>query len=94
MKLPRPRFSVRWLMILVAVVAVAMPLVPRARKWADRRSKEFRRLSAIHEIEEIIGKVNAEPTRESYHKELAAKYEWASRYPWLPVWPDPPEPKD
>ena len=28
-----------------------------------------------------------------YHAELANKYQDAARYPWLPVAPDPPEPK-
>jgi hypothetical protein len=28
-----------------------------------------------------------------YHKVLARKYLRAARYPWLPVAPDPPEPK-
>jgi hypothetical protein len=27
-----------------------------------------------------------------YHSALTEKYEQASRYPWLPVAPDPPEP--
>jgi hypothetical protein len=29
-----------------------------------------------------------------YHVELRRKYERAARYPWLPVAPDPPEPRD
>jgi hypothetical protein len=28
----------------------------------------------------------------AYYTELIAKYKRASRYPWLPVGPDPPEP--
>jgi hypothetical protein len=28
-----------------------------------------------------------------YHLALSRKYERAARYPWLPVAPDPPEPK-
>jgi hypothetical protein len=28
-----------------------------------------------------------------YHYDLARKYEYAARYPWLSVEPDPPEPK-
>jgi hypothetical protein len=31
--------------------------------------------------------------RASYHAGLKRKYEEAARYPWLPVDPDPPEPK-
>jgi hypothetical protein len=31
--------------------------------------------------------------RAAYNARLAEKYEYASRHPWLPVEPDPPEPK-
>ena len=31
--------------------------------------------------------------RISYHEAMKQKYERASRYPWLPVLPDPPEPE-
>jgi hypothetical protein len=31
--------------------------------------------------------------RADYHESLIVKYERAARYPWLPVAPDPPEPK-
>jgi hypothetical protein len=31
--------------------------------------------------------------RVEWHRRLIVKYEWAARYPWLPVWPDPPEPE-
>jgi hypothetical protein len=35
----------------------------------------------------------AEREKEDYFCRLWEKYENASRYPWLPVAPDPPEPK-
>ena len=28
-----------------------------------------------------------------WHIEMIRKYDRAARYPWLPVWPDPPEPE-
>ena len=31
--------------------------------------------------------------RTEYHADMARKYRHAARYPWLPVEPDPPEPK-
>ena len=31
--------------------------------------------------------------RSGYHAKMAAKYDWAFRHPWLPVWPDTPEPE-
>jgi hypothetical protein len=30
---------------------------------------------------------------EAYHRKLRMKYQKAARYPWLPVAPDPLEPK-
>jgi hypothetical protein len=30
--------------------------------------------------------------RAEHHASLARKYEYAARYPWLPVEADPPEP--
>ncbi|SRR5579883_2155774 len=32
------------------------------------------------------------PWLAAYHAELRRKYEYAARYPWLPVEPDPPGP--
>jgi hypothetical protein len=29
----------------------------------------------------------------AYHARMRRKYEWLTCLPWLPVWPDPPEPK-
>jgi hypothetical protein len=31
--------------------------------------------------------------RIAYHARMRQKYEWAARFPWLPLDPDPPEPK-
>jgi hypothetical protein len=31
--------------------------------------------------------------RRQYWARMEAKYRWAARYPWIPVLPDPPEPK-
>ena len=31
--------------------------------------------------------------RIAYHQAMKQKYERTSRYPWLPVLPDPPEPE-
>ena len=33
------------------------------------------------------------PTFVEYHAELRRKYEYAARYPWLPIEPDPPKPE-
>jgi hypothetical protein len=33
------------------------------------------------------------PRLAAYHADLRCKYEYAARYPWLPVEPDPPPPE-
>ena len=34
------------------------------------------------------------PARRAWHEAMAQKYEWAARWPWVPLLPDPPEPRD
>jgi hypothetical protein len=137
MRLPRPRFTVLRLMIVVAVVAVAcgfemcrrrrdtfkarsnlhtiksmafdyVRLVKHSEYEALRRSPnlaaeyfpQFRRgrgqrkapvLEEIMEKAKFASETNGEAAR--YHAQMRDKYEYAARYPWLPVAPDPPEPK-
>jgi hypothetical protein len=45
-------------------------------------------------VEDPMARVRHEEKRRAdYHAALRRKYERAARYPWLPVEPDPPEPK-
>ena len=45
------------------------------------------RLDRAHkDLDRLPGKI-------AYHAAMAAKYQHAVRYPWLPVEPDPPEPE-
>jgi hypothetical protein len=84
-----PRFTVRWLM--AAVVAAALIL------WADRMIKlsaEYRERATKYEYLASLIRSRGEPTEDplyTWAKRTAAKYERASRYPWLPVEPDEPE---
>lgn len=81
MCLPRARFAVRRLMVAMAIVAVATVW------WAEKskgRIAPFMYKAVMHSVE---------PDPTGYHARMVAKYEWAARYPWLPVWPDPPEPE-
>lgn len=102
MWLPRPRFSVRRLMLAVALVAVALIFYIRvARPWYDRRSARFHERVSYHQTLWIWERgsrqrgcvVIVTPQLRAYHNAMAAKYDWAERYPWLPVSPDPPEPE-
>jgi hypothetical protein len=91
-----PRMTTRRWMIAVAIVGLILGAVSTHRSFrlwntADahwERSLSFR----------VVG-TNQHPDlsrrhrRYEYHLWLAVKYAEAARYPWLPVEPDPPEPK-
>jgi hypothetical protein len=106
MKLLRPRFTVRWMMVAVAVVAAMMASAPMISRWAERRRKWFQDEATIHAfapnvVESLtmpppIGaglQVTWDSRHVTYHKTMVTKYEFAARYPWLPVWPDRAEPE-
>jgi hypothetical protein len=93
----RPR--VRIWMLMVGVTVVTIPIGLLARR--DRLS----RISAAHSA--LVMK-DAEPVEYrgvkrgrpfwptplgEWHLRMEQKYEHAARYPWLPVEPDPPQPK-
>jgi hypothetical protein len=112
MRRPRVRFTVRRLMIAVAVAACLMAAwvgVARLR----RLSSDYRVRTEQHAgIEETLRRIVASdganapvdvspgpglPSRRftagavaEHEAALRRKYERASRYPWLPVEPDPP----
>jgi hypothetical protein len=103
MKLPSPRFTVRRLMIAVAVVG----LLAGIGKNLSRRSMRFKEIAQGHRdethvfrcgmvnIDELDSRVREafrqEDIRVDFHARMAEKYERAARYPWLPVEPDPPD---
>jgi hypothetical protein len=98
-RLPRLRFTVRRLMFVVAVVGVVFGLYIAS----EQRAAEFRQ-RAIHHTNEFSGCYSPEGLttaqigiilqRREYHQAMMVKYRWAAHRPWLPVAPDPPEPKD
>ncbi len=49
---------------------------------SDRRDRDELQMLEAHQLK--LAK---------YHYDMARKYEHAARYPWLPVEPDPPEPR-
>jgi hypothetical protein len=81
MPLPRARFTVRRMMVAVAVSGVASVWWA---KQGERRRAEFLDASANHALFSV--------GRGDYHDRMSAKYERAADFPWLPVWPDPPHP--
>lgn len=91
MRLTRPRFTVRWLMIAVAIVAVVLGL----SRWLWNRSVAFRAIADVHNAHRMgsIPMHTGNLPWLMYHIEMEKKYDRAARYPWLPVAPDPPEPQ-
>jgi hypothetical protein len=87
MRLPRLRFTIRLLMLMVALAACSvwgyrMWRVSREHARVERRLTHFR-----------IGRPIADAAEKAaYDAALARKYERAARHPWLPVGPDPPQP--
>jgi hypothetical protein len=85
-----PRMTTRRWMIMIAVVAIVLGAIA-----IDERRDRFRQLAAYHDrvVQALrppyVPQVN--PRRVAYHRDLAAKYERAARYPWLPLEPEPSE---
>jgi hypothetical protein len=99
MRLPRLRFTVRRMMVAVAVVALVLGAVA-----LGVRSGEFRNRARYHEVmaaspllgvkpaPPVFDPVRYTPKWSAYHARLKRKYERAARRPWLFVAPDPPLP--
>jgi hypothetical protein len=106
MRLPRVRFTVRRMMVAVAVAAL---LLIGVVLW--RRSEEYRRRAESHDsllwselpvaVDEAAspGRLGGGLSvvgllrRAKYHHDMSQKYWRAAARPWLPVAPDPPEPE-
>ena len=102
MRLPRVRFTVRRMMVAVAVVALIQAgenLRRRSRDYAARADNYAVELTlggaseprpAITAEEILSERRNAERLR--YCSAMEQKYRNAARRPWLRVEPDPPPP--
>ena len=99
MRAPRVRFTVRRLMIAVAVVGIILgPYTTcrnRAARFDERCEWHYRRidelLRGVYYGDDAAWRRVA--ARAAWHTEMHEKYDLASRRPWLPVAPDPPEPE-
>jgi hypothetical protein len=105
MKLSRPRFTVRRLMVVVALAALLLGVIA----GVENRRRSFLSLVDAHRAGMIAWEEGdpSETSRERFdlsgrkvslkdhrwHLQMAEKYERAARYPWLPVAPDPPAPE-
>jgi hypothetical protein len=90
MRVPRIRFTVRRMMVAVAIMAVLLGLFG----WMDRRAGLFRERRDFHRVHwsAIDEGFEVEAPPAAYHRAMAEKYRIAAERPWLPVAPDPPEP--
>ncbi len=110
MKLPRVRFTVRRMMILVAIAAIslALPVELGRRRGrflelvahhaaAERSiSDEMHLMAPVLDLSSLSGRRDGWQSirgRLEHHRTMRVKYQNAIASPWLPVSPDPPEPK-
>jgi hypothetical protein len=99
-----PQMTTRLWMIAAAVVALACAAVVLIRERSDRLARIAREHSTPFPPLSFADLIAAnEPERQrlslwsqrvaAWHGEMARKYQYAARHPWLPVGPDPPEPE-
>ena len=98
---PRVRFTVRRLMVAVAVVAILCGASVLVRRSSYFRAKAVRYRVRVGMERSLLSMLmmrydSSEPEwagprrrRISRLQELMRKYDRAARYPWLPVAPDP-----
>jgi hypothetical protein len=107
-----PRFTVRLLMLAVALVALGLGYLTTRERAAIRLARSayhaaeaegYRRIVADWGKGEVrlinLTREQAEADVERFkrsavhHDAMSRKWREAARYPWLPVEPDPPEPR-
>jgi hypothetical protein len=90
-----PRMTTRRWMVAVAVIAVGCAVLA---SLIEMRRERFARIADRHISVFLTPAQVRDPERRSaerldWHSKMADKYMRAARYPWLPVEPDPPNPK-
>jgi hypothetical protein len=107
MRLRRVRFSIRRLLVAVALFALVFAGEEATRRRWESLASVYRgkagrcehvALVALHSSDLEAARGNDSEMRKlkrivDHHVALARKYQHAARRPWVPVAPDPPEPK-
>ncbi len=108
MRPPRVRFKMRSMMVIVAVVALSIWAkfqVNARRTYFSQLVTHYYEKKYAFSTFAYSGpggaimkeRLKADEVRRAkasvYYSNLIEKYERASRYPWLPVDPDPPKPE-
>jgi hypothetical protein len=103
------RFGLRTMLVLVTVVCISLSGWIWTKNLVESRGREFDLLEGLHWAakkrsspfwlpdntpnEDVHRYEKYVKEYRAYHSELHEKYSNASRYPWLPVEPDGPEPQ-
>ena len=94
MRLNRGRFTLRRLMIAVAIAATIFGVLIERMHRFEAIAMQYRREQGAHSSFVIsLGRNPLVIERAEWLMQMVETYERAGRYPWLPVAPDPPEPK-
>jgi len=91
--MPRVRFSVRGMMIAVAIVGALLWGWIWTREMVALRALYRQKAAAWGMYEQSAKTANMGEEYVKYFAGMRANCERAARYPWLPVAPDPPEPE-
>jgi hypothetical protein len=100
MRRPSRQFTIRWLMVAVAIMGLALGLGARRQRLLSVATRHHR--LAMRGALRLTGRIGPDgstgpfyrPTALGlWHWEISQKYERAARRPWLPIEPDPPEPE-
>lgn len=106
MRLPRVRFTVQRMMVAVAAAGLALGIVRTYQRVTARRVMVRRHFLLGHVYRGFLDESTYDSTppsdlapteiagfrsRIAYHDQMRQKWEGATRSPWLPVAPDPPE---
>lgn len=88
----RPRVTLRWLMVAVAIAGLAS-------WWLIARRERFKRMASYHMTQawrdaiDFGGRKAIEGTPlTQWHLSMSQKYNYAVSHPWLPVADDPSAP--
>jgi hypothetical protein len=102
MSRPRVRFTVRGLLIAVAIIALLLAGEATRRRWVSLSATYRKRADAFKEKAHSV-RVAPHPGDDKerlrlkrladHYNARVRVYEQAARFPWVKVAPDPPEPQ-
>ena len=106
MRVPRVRFTVRRLMVAVALLSLLLGLVARRERLlrlSTYHAEQSHRTMIVQQSNLPVavdsagahqpGAYLSTTPRSEWHARMSMKYQTAARYPWLPVESGPPEPE-